>query len=158
MRAPGVLPDCELSVIDKNPAPGGTWWEANYAGCCCDTPAHTFTYEAEPNPYWSSCYASSPEIFKYLSKVADKYNIHRLVRYKTRATKIVWNETKRVWRVTLAKEEWVDDGGETGWEGEKGWDGGRREILKREGLLSADQLAELEKEQGKPMVIAHRGI
>lgn len=51
-------------------------------------------------------------------------------------TRCDWDEGKRVWRVTLAAEEWDDEGGETGWEGEKGWDGARREILRKEGLLS----------------------
>ncbi|OQD60716.1 hypothetical protein PENPOL_c021G06022 [Penicillium polonicum] len=54
----------DLTIYDKNEDVGGTWLENRYPGVACDIPAHIYTFPFEPNPEWSTFYASGPEIFQ----------------------------------------------------------------------------------------------
>ncbi|CAI7593882.1 unnamed protein product [Penicillium viridicatum] len=51
----------DLTIYDKNEDVGGTWLENRYPGVACDVPAHIYTFPFEPNPDWSTFYASGPE-------------------------------------------------------------------------------------------------
>ncbi|KAL4724306.1 hypothetical protein ACLX1H_008919 [Fusarium chlamydosporum] len=59
----------DLTIYDKNHDVGGTWLVNRYPGVACDVPAHIYTFPFEPNPDWSSFYASGPEIWSFQSKV-----------------------------------------------------------------------------------------
>ncbi|KIW62340.1 hypothetical protein PV04_10521 [Phialophora macrospora] len=71
IRFPDLLRNVELVVYEKNPGMGGTW---------CVLPAHSYVYTFEPNPEWSSFYAGSAEIQRYLEKVADTYSAGRFIK------------------------------------------------------------------------------
>lgn len=39
---PEQLQNVSLTVYDKNPEFGGTWYENRYPGCACDIPSHIY--------------------------------------------------------------------------------------------------------------------
>ncbi len=68
-------------IYEKSDRLGGTWRENTYPGLACDVPAHLYTYSFEPNPDWSSTFASGPEIYAYFERVAKKYNVIESIRF-----------------------------------------------------------------------------
>lgn len=95
------LTDYELVCYDENDDVGGTWLKSRYPGCACDVPAHIYTYTFEPNPDWSSYYASAPEIHKYFVGFCDKYGLRRYIKLRHRVLGAVWHEEEAQWEVTV---------------------------------------------------------
>ncbi len=71
----------DFVVYEKSDRIGGTWRENTYPGIACDVPAHLYTYSFEPNPDWSSTFASGPEIQRYFEGVVEKYNVRPAIRF-----------------------------------------------------------------------------
>ena len=71
----------DLVVYEKTDRIGGTWRENTYPGIACDVPAHLYTYSFEPNPDWSSTFASGPEIQRYFERIAAKYDVPPAIRF-----------------------------------------------------------------------------
>lgn len=44
----------DLTIYEKNPEVGGTWYENRYPGCACDIPSHNYQFTWEPNPDWTT--------------------------------------------------------------------------------------------------------
>ncbi|TVY25630.1 putative sterigmatocystin biosynthesis monooxygenase [Lachnellula hyalina] len=82
----------ELTIYEKNPAEGGTWYENKYPGCACDIPAHIYTYSWDPQPDWSTFYAYSPEILEYFKKFSDKHDLHHYVQLNSQIISAAWND------------------------------------------------------------------
>tara|TARA_R110002095_G_scaffold115440_2_gene100702 strand:+ start:1011 stop:2480 length:1470 start_codon:yes stop_codon:yes gene_type:complete len=68
-------------IYEKSDRVGGTWRENTYPGLACDVPAHLYTYSFEPNPDWSSTFATGPEIYDYFLGVAKKYKVLEKIRF-----------------------------------------------------------------------------
>ncbi|OQV00810.1 hypothetical protein CLAIMM_06258 [Cladophialophora immunda] len=100
-KAKRMLENYELVCYEKNPVPGGTWWENRYPGCACDIAAHTYTFSFEPNPEWSSFYAYSPEIQDYMMRFYEKYELAPFVKLNTEVVGAVWSEEEGKWHVEL---------------------------------------------------------
>jgi len=72
----------DFVVYEKSDRIGGTWRENTYPGIACDVPAHLYTYSFEPNPGWSSTFASGPEIQRYFERVVEKYEVQPAIRFR----------------------------------------------------------------------------
>jgi cation diffusion facilitator CzcD-associated flavoprotein CzcO len=73
----------DIQVVEKGPAPGGTWRDNTYPGLKCDVPAHMFTYSFAPNPDYSTRFPKGTEIRKYLERVYHQYDLAQYVRFNT---------------------------------------------------------------------------
>lgn len=51
-----------------------------YPGVACDVPSHTYQYTFCENTQWSAFYAPGSEIQAYLAKVAEHYDIRKLIK------------------------------------------------------------------------------
>ena len=49
----------EITVYEKNPDVGGTWYENTYPGCTCDTPAHGYVWVSVIICFWFYMNASA---------------------------------------------------------------------------------------------------
>lgn len=90
-------------IYEKNPDIGGTWYENRYPGLVCDIPAHIYVFTWEPNPDWSSFYASGPEIFAYIKRTAAKYNLTKDVQLNSKVISAKWNEVDGKWHVQIER-------------------------------------------------------
>ncbi|KAF8967752.1 hypothetical protein BDZ97DRAFT_1916690 [Flammula alnicola] len=97
----------DLVCYEKNEDLGGTWWENRYPGCACDVPAHTYTWSFEPNPTWSSVYASSVEIYHYFKNFSDKYGLGKYCKFSHQVSGATWNAKLGRWDVEI--KNLVDD-------------------------------------------------
>ncbi|KAF5019100.1 hypothetical protein F66182_8896 [Fusarium sp. NRRL 66182] len=89
-----------LTIYEKNPEVGGTWFENVYPGCACDVPAHNYTYSFEPKADFSSVLASSDEIKDYFQGFAVKYGLLKHVRTQHCVTEASWDPLKGQWHIT----------------------------------------------------------
>ncbi|MDB5374606.1 MAG: flavin-containing monooxygenase, partial [Belnapia sp.] len=89
-------------IFEKNPTIGGTWYENSYPGCGVDTPNHFFSFSFEPNHDWSRHFSKRDEIWAYLERVADRYDIRRHVRFGTEVTGADYDAAAACWRIGLS--------------------------------------------------------
>ncbi|KAL7757365.1 hypothetical protein ACKLNR_011892 [Fusarium oxysporum f. sp. zingiberi] len=94
----------DLTIYDKNHDVGGTWLVNRYPGVACDVPAHIYTFPFEPNPDWSSFYASGPEIWAYIKRTSDKYGLAENVRFQSKVTEAIWNEAAGKWNLKVFQD------------------------------------------------------
>ncbi|KAF4467927.1 sterigmatocystin biosynthesis monooxygenase stcW [Fusarium albosuccineum] len=89
-----------LTIYEKNPQVGGTWFENVYPGCACDVPSHNYTYSFEPKADFSSVLASSEEIKDYFEGFAVKYDLLKHVKTQHLITETSWDPLKGQWSIT----------------------------------------------------------
>jgi len=94
-----------FTIVEKNPAPGGTWWENRYPGARVDVGSHQYCYSFEPSDHWSEYYCQYPELRDYFAAVVDEYELAPHIRFDTAVVAATWDEPSAMWRVE------VEDGG-----------------------------------------------
>ncbi len=97
----------DILILDREADLGGTWHVNHYPGLAVDIPSVTYSYSFEPNPYWSRLFAPGPELKRYALHVADKYDLHRHMRFNTPVEGSRWEEEEQRWVVNLAGGETV---------------------------------------------------
>ncbi len=87
-------------IYEKNRTVGGTWLENSYPGCGVDTPNHFYSLSFEPNHDWPDHFSKRDELWRYMERLADQYDIRRHIRFETEVTAAQYDETRAVWRIT----------------------------------------------------------
>lgn len=72
MLVPGAW---ELTLYEKNPMFGGTWYENTYPGVACDIPSHDYNFTWDPKPDWTQFFASGAEIQGYFENFAERHGM-----------------------------------------------------------------------------------
>ena len=94
----------DLTIYEKNDDIGGTWLENRYPGVACDVPAHIYTFPFEPNPDWSTFYASGSEIWAYMKRTTDKYKLDRHVQLRSKLLESAWDEGSGKWLLKIDQD------------------------------------------------------
>ncbi|MFM9888787.1 MAG: flavin-containing monooxygenase [Burkholderiales bacterium] len=98
-----------VQVLETADDLGGTWHWNRYPGARCDSESHSYCYffskELLEEWEWSERYPERPEIIRYLSHVADKFDLRRDIRFNTRVTAAHYNERAGRWTVHTASGE-----------------------------------------------------
>ncbi|MGQ0502218.1 MAG: flavin-containing monooxygenase [Panacagrimonas sp.] len=94
--------------IEAGSSVGGTWYWNRYPGARVDSQSEMYQYwfsdELLNEWDWSERFPAQPETERYLNRVADKFGLRDLIRFNTRVTSAVYDESARRWTVT------TDDG------------------------------------------------
>jgi 4-hydroxyacetophenone monooxygenase len=90
-----------FTVIEKNPGPGGTWFENRYPGARVDVGNHFYCYSFEPNHNWSEFFSQQPELQAYFEHCVSKYGVGEYFRYDTEVVTARFDETSQQWAVTV---------------------------------------------------------
>ena len=100
-------------VFEAGKGVGGTWYWNRYPGARCDVESVQYSYQFDPDLEqeweWSERYATQPELLRYANHVADRYDLRRDMRFETRVSRAVFDETANLSRVET--EEAGDSGG-----------------------------------------------
>ncbi|MFN3425251.1 MAG: FAD-dependent oxidoreductase [Novosphingobium meiothermophilum] len=91
----------EFVVIEKNPEVGGTWYENRYPGVGVDTPSHFYSFSWEIWPDWQHYHPLGADMQRYMTSVADKYDLRRDIRFNTTVEALVWCGKSCKWTVTV---------------------------------------------------------
>ncbi len=86
-------------VLEKGDDVGGTWRENQYPGCACDVPSHLYSFSFAPNPDWSRMYSPQPEIWDYLRRVTDRFQIRPQICFNTAMTSARYDEASGTWLI-----------------------------------------------------------
>nr|POE51571.1 putative sterigmatocystin biosynthesis monooxygenase stcw [Quercus suber] len=95
----------EHVIYEKNADIGGTWLENRYPGCACDIPSHAYTYQFALNPDWPRFFSYSPDIWKYLDKVCNTFDLRKYMHFRSEVVGCYWNEEKGQWRVKIRETQ-----------------------------------------------------
>src|SRR5829696_2496798 len=71
----------DFVVLERADDVGGTWRDNTYPGCQCDVPSHLYSFSFALNPKWSRTFSMQPEIWSYLRRVADDFDLRRNIRF-----------------------------------------------------------------------------
>ena len=77
----------DVAIYEKADRIGGTWRDNTYPGLTCDVPSHHYTYTFERNPDWTRHLPPGGEILAYFERVAQKYEVDRLITFNEEATR-----------------------------------------------------------------------
>lgn len=91
----------DFVVIEKNPEVGGTWYENRYPGVGVDTPSHFYSFSWEIWPDWQHYHPHGADMQRYMTGVADKYDMRRDIRFNTAVETLVWDDKTCTWTVTV---------------------------------------------------------
>ena len=76
-----------------------------YPGAACDIPSHAYTYQFALNPDWPRFFSYSPDIWKYLDKVCNTFDLRKYMSFSTEVIGCWWNEEKGEWTVKLRESK-----------------------------------------------------
>jgi cation diffusion facilitator CzcD-associated flavoprotein CzcO len=91
----------ELKIYEKNPDIGGTWYENRYPGAACDVPSHAYTFNFALNPDWPRYASGSEDIWNYLDKVCEIFDLRKYMTFNTEIIGCYWNEDAGEWTVKI---------------------------------------------------------
>lgn len=97
-----------FTILDKNAAVGGTWYENTYPDCGVDTPNHFYSYSFERNPNWSGYFSKRDELFAYFENCTEKFGIRDCLRLQTEVVRMSYDTSLAMWNVDVK----MDDGTE----------------------------------------------
>ena len=98
-----------FTVLEKNAAVGGTWYENTYPDCGVDTPNHFYSYSFERNPNWSGYFSKRDELFDYFERCADQFGIRDAIRLETEVVQMRYDESKGQWRVDVKTPDGTEE-------------------------------------------------
>ncbi|KAL4967067.1 flavin-containing monooxygenase [Aspergillus stella-maris] len=99
-----AVPNIDLTIYEKNPELGGTWYENKYPGCACDVPSHGYQLSFESWTGWSKFFSGADEILEYWKRIAQKYDVRKHIRFQSRCLGARWNDTTGKWFVQILDE------------------------------------------------------
>ena len=91
----------EFTIIEKNDAVGGTWYENRYPDCGVDTPNHFYSYSFERNANWSGYFSKRDELYEYFEHCADAFGLRPYIRLNTEVTSMRYQEATATWEVEI---------------------------------------------------------
>ncbi len=94
-----------FTVIEKNSAVGGSWFENFYPGCGVDTPNHFYSYSFDLNHDWSHFFAKRDELWDYFQRAADKYDIRSSIQFDTEVVSAIYQDGDANWKLTLRRRD-----------------------------------------------------
>ncbi|MBV1877892.1 MAG: NAD(P)/FAD-dependent oxidoreductase [Pseudomonadales bacterium] len=93
-----------VQVIEAGDDVGGTWYWNRYPGARCDVESMEYSYqfseELQQQWNWSERYAAQPEILKYASHVADRFDLRDNIQFERRVVSASFDESCHKWLVT----------------------------------------------------------
>jgi cation diffusion facilitator CzcD-associated flavoprotein CzcO len=89
----------DVTVLEKAPDFGGTWFYNTYPGCACDVPSQLYSFSYAQRGDWPRLCSPQREIFDYVHEVARDHGLDRLIRTGTAVTGCSWNDVTARWSV-----------------------------------------------------------
>jgi cation diffusion facilitator CzcD-associated flavoprotein CzcO len=99
----------DFTIFERRKDVGGTWLENTYPGCQCDVPSHLYSFSFAPNPDWSHTYSYQPEIWDYLKRIAERFDILRHVQFDHAIIDAAWDDIHRRWNIETSCGPWTAD-------------------------------------------------
>lgn len=92
-----------FTILEKNPEPGGTWWQNSYPGCRVDTPSLLYSYSFAPDLGWPEHFSHQPELLKYVKEIVARRNFGDRLQCNTAVEQMTWNEDRVLWDLDIRR-------------------------------------------------------
>jgi 4-hydroxyacetophenone monooxygenase len=90
-----------FTIVERAPAPGGTWQANRYPGARVDVGSHHYSYSFEPSETWTEYFCRQPELQRYFEHVVDKHGLRQHCRFDTEVVRASWDDDAQRWRVVV---------------------------------------------------------
>ncbi len=97
--------DLPFTIVEKNPGPGGTWWDNRYPGARVDIGSHFYCYSFEPADHWSEYFVRQPELRDYFVRVLADHDLESHCRFRTRVDAATYDEASGRWAVSVTNPD-----------------------------------------------------
>lgn len=94
----------EVTVFEKNPEVGGTWYENTYPGCRLDTHNYAYAYSFHQKADWPQFFSEQSEILQYFSRFSQDTGLRELTKFSTRVTSARFDERSAQWSIEYENE------------------------------------------------------
>ena len=94
-----------FTILEKNPEPGGTWWQNSYPGCRVDTPSLLYSYSFAPDLGWPEHFSHQPELLKYVKEIVARRNFGDRLQCSTAVEQMTWHEDRAVWDLDIRRSD-----------------------------------------------------
>jgi 4-hydroxyacetophenone monooxygenase len=98
-----------FTIVEKNPGPGGTWYDNSYPGARVDVGSHFYCYSFEPSDHWSEYFCQHDELQAYFAHVMRTYGVEPHIRFETECTGAVYDDATGRWRVSVRGKDGTTD-------------------------------------------------
>jgi len=92
-------------VLEAGTNVGGTWYWNRYPGARFDSESYSYAYSFSKELLeewdWTEHFAPQPETLRYLNHVADKFDLRRDIKFRSRVTAAHYQDGARSWDITL---------------------------------------------------------
>ncbi|OIW22691.1 FAD/NAD(P)-binding domain-containing protein [Coniochaeta ligniaria NRRL 30616] len=95
----------DVRFFERHLQLGGTWFVNQYPGAACDVPSALYSFSFEPNPEWTRPLPYREELWAYLKRVADKYDLPRRMTFGVNVERCEWIEERSVWRLHVRDQK-----------------------------------------------------
>jgi 4-hydroxyacetophenone monooxygenase len=85
-----------VTVLEKNPDVGGTWYDNTYPGCRVDLPSRTYRYSCYPG-HWNEHYSTQPTMLEYLRAFARDHRLYEDIEFDSEVLSSQWDESRAKW-------------------------------------------------------------
>ena len=93
----------DVTILEKAPDFGGTWFHNSYPGAACDVPSHLYSFSYAQRRDWSRLCSPQREIFDYVHEVAQDLGVDRLVVTNSAVVACRWDDSGCRWSVTTER-------------------------------------------------------
>ena len=91
------------TILEKNDAVGGTWYENRYPDCGVDTPNHFYSFSFERNPEWTGYFSKRDELYAYFERCTDKFGIRDNIQFNTDVQAMRYDGDTGIWQVDVQR-------------------------------------------------------
>jgi cation diffusion facilitator CzcD-associated flavoprotein CzcO len=96
----------DFVVLERADDVGGVWRENRYPGCACDVQSHLYSYSFAPNSRWSFQFSPQPEIWDYLRRCAQSFQVLEHIQFNTAVRSLHWSEELGEWVIGTVHGEY----------------------------------------------------
>lgn len=95
------FPSWKVRLIEAGSDVGGVWYWNKYPGCRIDTESLSYCFSFDKELLdewdWTEAFASQPETYKYIRRVAEKHDMYKDIELNTRIESAWWNNDNHTW-------------------------------------------------------------
>jgi len=93
----------DVTILERAPELGGTWYYNTYPGCACDVASQLYSFSFAQRRDWKRVCSPAAEIHEYLREVARDYGVEELIHTGTTVTGCSWDSERCRWVVETAE-------------------------------------------------------